>query len=429
MNLAVIGAGYVGLVTGALFANFGNKVWTVDVDDDKIKSLSSGKIPFYEPGLGELVAKNIASYNLQFTKDYRKAISLSEIIFICVGTPSSKNGKADLSYVYSAAKSVAENLKKPAIVVIKSTVPPGVNLKIERWMKKFTKISFDLASVPEFLREGKAVTDTLNPHRVVIGSEKKEVIEKLLKLHEKISGERLVCDPVTAQMIKYASNAFLPTKLTFANAISILCDKFGADTKKVMEGMGMDKRIGSGHLQTGIGYGGSCFPKDIAALIYLAKVSGYNFEMLKAVTQTNKYMIDFFVEKILEVFDGSIKGKVLVVLGLAFGPGTSDMRESVSIPLIKKLKKRGAVIRGCDPQAIFEAKKIFSGVELHEDIYEALKGADGLLLIQDWEEYKNLDFVKIKRIMKSPVIVDCRNIFDRNKMREMGFIYEGIGNF
>lgn len=426
MKLAFIGGGYVGLVTAAVFAKLGNETWVVEIDEDKIQKLSQGEIPFYEPGLGELIAKNTSAGNLHFTKNYKEAIPQSEIVFICVGTPS-KDGRADLSYVYAATKSVAENLKNSAIVVIKSTVPPGINAKIEKWMNRFTKVGFDLASVPEFLREGKALEDSLHPYRVVIGVEKRSVAKKLLDLHKKIPGKRLICSSSSAQMIKYASNAYLPTKISFANSISILCDKFGANVEDVMKGVGMDKRIGPDFLAAGLGYGGSCFPKDVAALISLSRASGYSFDILKAVEKTNRKQVDYFVKKVLRLYGGSVKDKILVVLGLSFKPDTSDIREARSLLVIKELQKKGAKIRACDPVSIQEAKKVISGVDFFDDAYGALKGADALLLITEWNNYRNLDFSRVKKIMKSPVVVDGRNIYNRKRLEGLGFTYEGIG--
>ena len=426
MKLAFIGAGYVGLVTAAVFAKLGNEAWVVEIDDDKIRKLSSGEIPFYEPGLGELIAKNIAAGKLRFTKSYKEAIPGSEIIFVCVGTPS-KNGKVDLNYVYSATKSVAENLKNPATIVIKSTIPPGVNSRLEKWMKKFTKVNFDLASVPEFLREGKALEDSLHPYRVVIGVEKKSVAKKLLTLHKKISGRRLICDPASAQMIKYASNAFLPTKISFANSIAVLCDKFGANVEDVIKGMGMDKRIGPEFLGAGLGYGGSCFPKDVQALSGLSKKAGYPFSILTAVEKTNKKQVDYFVKKVLRLCGGSVKDKILVVLGLSFKPDTSDIREARSLLVISELQKKGAKISACDPVAISEARKVLKRVRFFNDPYKALREADALILVTEWEVYKNLDFVRIKKLLKSPIVIDGRNVYNRKKLEKLGFVYEGIG--
>ena len=426
MRLTIIGAGFVGLVTAAVLADFKNQVWVVDHNDDKIKNLSSGKIPFYEPDLEKLIVKNFKSGQLKFTTNYHQAIPQSEIIFICVGTPN-KDGQIDLTSVKAAAKSVAENLKKPAIVVIKSTVPPGINKELEKLMKKYTRTNFDLASAPEFLREGKAIEDTLNPYRVVIGAEKKSVVDKLLKLHQSLPGERLVCDATSAQMIKYGSNCFLATKISFANSMSALCDLFGANIEQVTRGMGLDRRIGQDFLKAGLGYGGSCFPKDVEALIHLAEQKHHNLKILKAVQSVNKEQINYFVKKVVKLCDGSVKNKILVVLGLAFKPETSDMREARSIYVIEELKKKGAEIRVCDPIAIIEAKKVISGVKFFANPYEALKEAEALLLVTEWKEYQNLDFKKIKRLMKKPVVIDGRNIYNREKLGKLGFQYQGIG--
>lgn len=416
----------MGLVTAAIFADFGNKVWVVEKERSKVAQLLAGKVPFYELGLDKLILRNVKAKKLLFTGDYSLAIPRAGVVFICVGTPTN-NGKIDLSYLYAATKSVAQNLKKPAVIVIKSTVTPGINQEIREWMEKYTKIEFDLASVPEFLREGKAIEDSLHPYRVVIGASKKSVAQKLLALHRGISGKRLVCDPTSAQMIKYASNAFLPTKISFANSVAVLCDKVGADVIKVMEGVGMDKRIGPDFLGAGLGYGGSCFPKDIIALIVLAKKTGYDFRILRAVEKTNQDQIDYFIEKAVNLAGGSVKNKIMVVLGLAFKPETSDMREARSIYVIRKLQKLGALIRACDPVAIPEAEKIISGVKYFTDPYEALKNATVLLLVTEWGEYQRLDFKKIKKLMATPVVVDGRNVYNRNQLEKLGFVYGGIG--
>lgn len=414
------------MVTAAVFADFKNEVWVVDNDEQKIKKILSGKIPFYEPGLKDLIIKNFKSGRLKFTTDYTQVIPNSEIIFICVGTPN-KDGKIDLSYLYAATKAIAQNLKKPTIIAIKSTVPPGINQKLEKWMKKYTQTDFDLASVPEFLREGKAIEDTLHPCRVVIGGNKESTTKKLLKLHKSIPGERLVCDAATAQMIKYGSNCFLATKISFANSMAFLCDYFGADVELVTKGMGLDKRIGNQFLRAGLGYGGSCLPKDVKALIHLAQEKNYDLKILKAVQDTNEGQIKYFVKKTVKLCSGSVKNKVLVVLGLAFKPETSDMREARSIDVIEELKKKGARIRVCDPVAVPEAKKIIAGVKFFEDPYLALKGAEALLLVTEWKEYQKLDFKKIKKLMKRPVVIDGRNIYNKEELRKLGFLYEGIG--
>ncbi|HUS52026.1 MAG TPA: UDP-glucose/GDP-mannose dehydrogenase family protein, partial [Candidatus Bathyarchaeia archaeon] len=426
MNLAVVGAGFVGLVTAAVFADFGNDVWVVEVDQEKIKKLKKGKAPFYEPNLERLIAKNTKTGRLKFTSCYQEAVPGAEVIFVCVGTPN-KNGEIELGFLYSATKSIAKNLKKPAILAIKSTIPPGINGKIDKWMRRFTKIKFSLVSLPEFLAEGRAIEDTLHPYRVVIGTKDRKAAKKLLQLHQEISGERLICDPSSAQLIKFAANTFLPTKISFANALAVLCDKFGADVKKVMEGLGMDKRIGPDFLGAGIGYGGSCFPKDVDALINLAQKAGYDFDLIKATQKINQSQIDYFLKKAVRLCGGSVKGKKVVVLGLSFKPETSDLREARSIYVIKGLKKRGAKVIVCDPVAVPEAKRILKGVRFSADPYQALKGADALLLITEWKQYQNLDFDKIKKLMRHPVVVDGRNIYNRKRLEKLGFTYEGIG--
>ena len=294
-------------------------------------------------------------------------------------------------------------------------------------MEKHTSIKFHLASVPEFLREGKALEDSLNPYRVVIGAEDQEVADKLLELHLPIPGERLVCDPTSAQMIKYASNTFLATKISYANSIAILCDHIGANAKCVMEGVGMDKRIGADFLNAGLGYGGSCFPKDIKALIEYANQKKYNFKILKSVEETNAYQVDYFIKKVVRACGGKVKNKILTIFGLAFKPDTSDMREARSLLIIEKLKEMGAKVRACDPVAIPEAKKFLTGVEFFEDPYKSLKGADALLLVTEWGEYQQIDFDKVKKLMREKVVVDGRNIYNPIKLAQKGFIYEGIG--
>lgn len=426
MNLAVIGAGYVGLVTAAVFAELGNRVWVIEIDEEKLAKLQKGEVPFYEPGLAELVLKNLEKKRLSFTRAYSKAVPGAEVIFVCVGTPT-KRGKVDLSAVYEATRELAENLKQPAIVALKSTVPPGINLKLEEWMRGFTQEEFELVSVPEFLREGKALEDTLSPHRVIIGANNTVAAEKLLSLHRGIGGERLVCSPTSAQLIKYAANAFLPTKISFANSIAVLCDKLGAEVESVIKGLGMDRRIGPEYLKAGLGYGGSCFPKDIEALTNIAKEAGYDFRILKAVKKTNQAQIKYFVGKVLRLSGGSLKGRVLTILGLSFKPETSDIREASSLYLIKALKKLGAKIRATDPAALKEAKKKIKGVAFFADPYQALKGADALLLVTEWEEYQKLDFEKVGQAMRTRVVVDGRNVYNQEELEKLGFAYEGIG--
>jgi len=427
MKITTVGTGYVGLVTAALFAKLGNQVWGLDVDKKKIASLKSGKVPFYEPDLEDLVKESIKNKRLHFTSDYQKAVGQSEVVFICVGTPPKADGDYDLQYIFASAKQIAKSLKKYTVIVIKSTVPPNTGSKVKKIIQKETKVSFDIASCPEFLREGSAVKDSLNPSRIVIGTESNQAQEILLKLHKPIKAPRVLCDVVSAQLIKYAANAFLATKISYINSIALLCDKIGADINKVSRGLGLDPRIGQAFLNAGLGYGGSCFAKDTSALVSFSKRQNYNFDFLKQVDQINKLQIDYFVDKAEKLLGGSVKGKIITVLGLSFKPNTDDMREARSIPIIEKLQKKGAEIRALDPVAIDNAKKILKNVNYFKDPYKALQTADALLLITEWEEYAKLDFTKIKKIMRSPVIVDGRNFLPKEKLKKIGFSYEGVG--
>lgn len=426
MNVTIVGAGFVGLVTASVLADFGNDVWVLENNTEKLGNLLKGKIPFYEPGLETLFLKNIKVNRLHLTSSYQEALAKTEVVFVCVGTPD-KGGRVYLQYVYNATAGVARNLKESAIVVIKSTVPPGLNDEIERRMRKYTKVDFSLASVPEFLREGKAIEDTLHPYRVVIGAKEEETAQKLLALHEPITGERVICDPISAQMIKYASNAFLPTKISFANSIAVLCDQCGADVEKVLGGVGLDRRIGPDFLGAGVGYGGSCFPKDVAALIGFGRKKGYNFKILKAVQATNKEQVNYFLGKIKRLCGGSLKGKKITVLGLAFKPDTSDMRDASSLSVIAGLKEMGAKVTASDPVAIPFARRLIDGIEFVEDPYQALEGAEALVLVTEWNEYRSLDFSRVRKLMKSRIVIDGRNVYNRNMLEQQGFIYEGVG--
>lgn len=427
MNIAVVGTGYVGVVTAACFAKLGNKVTGLDIEKAKIDQLKKGKIPFYEPGLGKLVKENLKSGNLIFTTSFAKAIPEAKVIFICVGTPPKRNGDYNLNYVLKAAHSIANHLKNYAVVAIKSTVPPGTNQIVREQMKKKNPLGFDLASCPEFLREGNAINDFLRPSRVVIGAQSRQAIKILKTLHQPLKAPMVISDANSAQMVKYAANAFLATKISFINAIAILCDRVGADITKVSEGLGLDPRIGRQFLNAGLGYGGSCFPKDTWALISFAKKRGYDFGFLKQVDEINKKQIDYFVEKIIKVFSGDLKDKKLAILGLSFKPNTDDIRFARSIPLIEKLQKLGAKIIAYDPQAMKNAKKILKNVLYGQDVYDILKGGDALILVTEWEEFKELDFNKVKKLMRQPTIFDGRNIYDPKKLKRLGFKYTGVG--
>lgn len=428
MTIAIIGHGYVGLVTSAVFADLGNTVWVVGRTPEKIEKLKRGITPFFEPGLTEMVQHNLNSGRLQFTLDYKEAVSSSKIVFICVGTPSKTNGEADLSAVFSAATEIGKHIKDYTVVVTKSTVPVGTNRSVAKLIARFAPkgVKFDVASCPEFLREGTALSDTLDPDRIVIGAESDKAKDVLLDLHKSIDGERIVTTIESAEMIKYAANAFLSTKISFANAMSFICDRVGADVEVVLTGVGKDKRIGRSFLYPGVGFGGSCFPKDVKALIAIAKQHGYDFELLKAVNTINKQSRENFVAKVIKTMV-KVKGKKLGVWGLAFKPNTDDMREAPSIDIIKKLQQKGAIIQAYDPVAMDNATKILTDIKFCLSPIEAANGADALLILTEWNEFKQLDLSEIKNVMRQPLIFDGRNIYDPTKLKALGFDYKGVG--
>lgn len=412
MKICVVGTGYVGLVTAAVFSELGHEVVGLDIDGAKVKSLEAGKIPIYEPGLDQLVSKNLDSGRLSFTTSYPQALKNVGVIFICVGTPPKPDGSYDSRFVYAAAQSIAKHLTNEAVIVIKSTVPPSTSNKVREIIQKSAKVKFSVASVPEFLREGQAVNDALHPSRVVIGADSKKAEQVLIDLHQKLKSPILTMSPESAQLVKYASNAFLATKISFINSMAILADKVGADVTDVAKGLGLDPRIGSSFLNPGLGYGGSCFPKDTWALIAFAKNLGYDFKFLKEVDQVNQKQVDYLIAKM-----GDVKGKVLTVLGLAFKPNTDDVREARSTILIKKLEKLGAIVHAYDP--VVKTK--------YADAYQALINSDGLVLVTEWQEFLELNWKKIKRIMRRPNVFDGRNFLDSKKLKKLGFAYRGIG--
>ena len=430
MTVAFIGHGYVGLVTAAVLADLGNTVWVVGRTKEKIEKLKRGITPFYEPGLTELVVRNLKAGRLLFTLDYKEAVRPCDVVFICVGTPSAKTGEADLSSVFSAVEAIGKALVGYKVIVIKSTVPPGTNKKVEAILNgvKSEGSSFAIASVPEFLREGSAIDDTLHPDRVVIGTSSNRAKAILHELHKPIDGKIVWCNVETAELIKYASNAMLSTKMSFANAIAFLSEKVGADVQLVLEGVGLDKRIGRSFLYPGVGYGGSCFPKDVKALIAIAKENGYDFELLRAVDMVNKDAQKSFVGKIVRHFSGGLKGKTIAILGLAFKPNTDDMREAPSIEIIKDLIRLGAKVMAYDPIAMENAKKVLpAALRYAKDAYLATKGADAVAVITEWNEFQQLDLVRLAKGMKSLVLFDGRNIYEPARVKELGFMYYGVG--
>lgn len=430
MTIAFIGHGYVGLVTAAVFADLGNTVWVAGRTKEKIEKLKKGMAPFFEPGLGELVKRNVEAGRLIFTLDYKEAVVPSEIIFICVGTPPKENGEADLSSVFVAAENIGKNLIGYKVVVTKSTVPPGTNRKITKIINRFKPAgaSFAIASVPEFLREGTAIEDTLHPDRVVIGTTSDRAQVLLLELHKAIDGKTVLCNVETAELIKYASNSLLSTKISFANAVAFLSEKIGADVEKVLEGVGLDHRIGREFLYPGVGYGGSCFPKDVKALIAFANTHNYDFALLKAVDEINKTAVKNFVEKISRHFNGKLKGKKIAILGLSFKPNTDDMREAPSIEIIRELVKRGAKISAYDPVAMENAKSLLPKEVIYApNAYAAARDANGVAIITEWNEFRQLDLVRLAKSLAGRVIFDGRNIYDPARVKSLGFMYYGVG--
>ena len=429
MTITFIGHGYVGLVSASVFADLGNKVWVIGHTKEKIENLKKGIIPIYEPGLQEIVERNIKPKRLLFTLDYKEAIPESKIVFIAVGTPPKENGEADLSIIFDVAEKIARYLDRYTIIVTKSTVPVGTYKKtkeiIER--EKPQRASFDVASIPEFLREGQAISDTLHPDRIVMGTESKEAEELLVELHEPIDGTYVLTNIETAEMTKYAANSYLATKISFANAIAHLSELTGADGLKVLEAVGLDKRVGSQFLSAGAGYGGSCFPKDVKAMIAIAKKAGYNFSLLKDVEEINREAMAGIVEKAKVLLGDKIKGKTIGILGLSFKPNTDDMRDAPSIVIINKLQLEGAKIKAYDPIAINNAKRILKNVEFCPDSYSVAKDSDILIVLTEWNEFRQLDLSKIKDSMKKPVLLDGRNIYEPHKAQEMGFTYVGVG--
>ncbi len=431
MHICIVGAGYVGLVTGACFAEFGVFVTCIDKDSDKIELLKKGIMPFYEPGLEDLVRRNINQGRLNFTTKLGAAVKNSLVIFIAVGTPPRGDGSADLSYVEEVAKEIAAHIKNYTVIVTKSTVPIGTGEKIRSIISANLKeeVDFDIVSNPEFLRQGSAIEDFMRPNRVVIGAKSHQAISIMKDLYRPlylIETPFLITNIETAELIKYASNSFLATKISFINEIAILCEKVGADVNIVAKGMGLDNRIGSKFLHTGPGFGGSCLPKDIRALAQMAKEHDLNPEIIEAVIRTNERQVDFVINKIEKAFK-TIKSEVFAVLGLSFKPNTDDLRESPSIKVIKILLQKGAKVRACDPAGMSNASRIFPEITYCDDAYDAANGADAVVILTEWNQFRNLDLKRLMDLLNKPYFFDMRNIYDPVKMKSLGFKYYSIG--
>lgn len=431
MKIAVIGTGYVGLVQGTCLAESGNDVVCIDKVEEKIEGLKRGKIPIYEPGLSELVHRNYRDGRLKFSTDLASGIADAEIIFIAVGTPQGDDGGADLSGVFAVGKQVAENLNGPKIIVIKSTVPVGTNAELARRMAEVAKAPFDVANNPEFLKEGAALEDFNKPDRVVVGVRREEVAEKLHELYApflRTDRPFLVMSPESAEMTKYVANCLLATKISFINEMANLCEAYKADVNDVRRGIGHDQRIGFHFLHPGVGYGGSCFPKDIRAVIHMAQSRGLDPRMMLAVDEVNEAQKQVLVRKVTEHFKGDLAGKTIGVWGLAFKPRTDDIREAPALVLIDALLAQGAQVRAHDPEAIPNVRAIYGDrITFCDRPYGAAEGADALVIATEWNEFRNPDFEVVKRLLKRPVVFDGRNVFEPDRMVEMGFTYYGMG--
>ena len=436
MNIAIVGTGYVGLVTGTCFAETGVNVTCVDVNAEKIENLQKGIIPIYEPGLEDMVQRNVNAGRLHFTTALENCLDNVDIVFSAVGTPPDEDGSADLSYVLAVAKTIGANMKKYTLVVTKSTVPVGTAHKVKDTIqaeldKRGVSIEFDVASNPEFLKEGNAIDDFMSPDRVVVGVESeraKKLMTKLYKPFMMLNSRVIFMDIPSAEMTKYAANSMLATRISFMNDIANLCELVGADVNMVRDGIGSDSRIGRKFLYPGCGYGGSCFPKDVKALIKTSEQNGYPMRVLKAVEEVNETQKSLLFEKLEKIFNGDLEGKTIALWGLAFKPGTDDMREAPALVLIEKLRKAGCVVRAYDPAAMGESKRRIGDTIFYAcDMYDALLDADALMLVTEWKEFRLPAWGVVKKTMKQPVILDGRNIYDAKELQDLGFVYRCIG--
>lgn len=432
MHISVIGTGYVGLVTGACFAEFGLTVACMDTDVKRITKLEKGEVPFYEPGINELVAKGLKENRLSFTTDIARAVDQALVVFIAVGTPPRPDGSADLSYIEEVGRGIARHLTGYKVIATKSTVPVGTGERLREVIRAHQSgsVRFDIVSNPEFLREGSAIEDFLRPNRVVIGADSEHAVAIMKDLYRPlylIETPIVITDIPTAEMIKYASNAFLATKVSFINEIATLCERVGADVVTVAKGMGLDHRIGSKFLHAGPGFGGSCFPKDLAALIQTGHEVGYEMQIARSAATVNEEQRVRMVEKIRAALDGNLKGKTVGLLGLSFKPNTNDIREAPALPIAQCLLAEGAVVRVYDPAAMEEGTKVLQGVIPCQDAYDAAQGADALILMTEWNQFRNLDLERMKSVLKQPMFIDLRNVYEPARMTGLGFRYVSVG--
>jgi UDPglucose 6-dehydrogenase len=429
MNIAVIGAGYVGLVTAACFANLGHRVINIDNDRRKLALLRKGKPHFYEPGLEELIRKNVREGRLSFAAEIGKAVSASDVVFIAVGTPPRDDGGADLSAIEAVARQVAATLgSRHKLIIEKSTVPVSTGVKIRQTLRQYASKNahFDVASNPEFLREGTAIHDFMNPDRIIVGADSEKAKEVLTALYKSVKAPLVITDLNSAEIIKHASNSFLAMKISFINAVSRICELTGADIQMVAHGMGLDSRIGKKFLNAGIGFGGFCFPKDLAAFVHISETLGYDFTLLKAVQEINAAQVKHFLKKVEDEL-WNVRGKKVAVWGLAFKPDTDDMRYAPSLEIISFLKSRGAAVTVYDPQAMGKAREVLPAVRYARNAYDACKGADCLLVVTEWSEFKDADLKRVKKLMRRPVMIDGRNLYDPAGMKSLGFNYRSMG--
>ena len=428
MKIGIIGSGHVGLVTGACFAHLGHEVICLDQDEKKIALLKRGKTPIYEPGLSEMVQTNLREKRLSFGVEVAPMVRRAEALFVCVGTPPKDNGEADLTAVENVSRQIARSMTSYRLVVEKSTVPVETGEWVYRTIKASQRrpVDFDVASNPEFLREGSAVQDFLSPDRIVVGVQSKRAEKILRELYRPLKAPLLVTDIKSAELIKHASNSFLSAKISFINLISRICEAVGADVQQVSQGMGLDRRIGSGFLSAGIGFGGFCFPKDLASFIRITDQLGVDSNLLKQVLEVNESQKKAFIEKIKRHL-WNVKGKTIGVLGLAFKADTDDMRFAPSIDILKALLNEGARVQAYDPQAMPNAKQILRGVAFVRNAYGAARGADALIVLTEWAEFREIDFTRMKKLLRQPLVFDGRNLYDRDKLKKLGFQYYGVG--